>query len=353
MNLSLDDERKLVRDTVRAFAKERVRPRSRAWDEAAQVDDAALDEGWGLGLFADGEEAPSALTNAIALEELAWADVGFAARLFAPAHLAVPLSLFGSAGEKRELESFIATENLPRATGAWIEPVRTFDLAGVRARIDASRVSGEKALVPAGASAEKIVVYAGSGEASGFAGVHAFVVEAGASGVEKVVAEEVIGPRAAGGHRIRFEGAPALQLGGEKGVDYRQLASRALVASAAVATGVIRAAAEYAADYAKERVAFGRAIARNQSIAFMIADAFTDAEAARWMTWKAAWRIDQGGDALKEASLAFRFATDASFAHADNGVQILGGHGVIRDHLAELFFRNARALAGSAGAFIV
>ncbi|HVO30399.1 MAG TPA: acyl-CoA dehydrogenase family protein, partial [bacterium] len=88
-------------------------------------------------------------------------------------------------------------------------------------------------------------------------------------------------------------------------------------------------------------------------IAFMIADAFTDVEAARWMTLKAAWKIDRGEDALREAGLAFRFATDAAFKHADNGVQILGGHGVIRDHLSELFFRNARALAATPGTFLV
>jgi alkylation response protein AidB-like acyl-CoA dehydrogenase len=136
-------------------------------------------------------------------------------------------------------------------------------------------------------------------------------------------------------------------------VPYRRLAERALVASAAAAVGTARAAAEYAMEYAKERVTFGRPIAQNQSIAFMIADAYTAVDAARAMTWKAAWLIDRGDDALREAHLAFRFATDAAFRVADDGVQILGGHGVIRDHLAELYFRNARALAVTPGWFMV
>ena len=359
MELALDDDRELLRSTLKDFAKNRLRRKTRDWDEAAAIPQEALDEGWSLGLFADAESAPSALTGAVALEELAWGDLAFAQRLFAPAHVAVPVALFGTSEEKSEIFAPIAASaKLPAATGAWIEPSRGFDLASIRTRMVTSPVgtvvTGTKGFVPAGAASETTLVYARSSTSTGFSGIDAFVVSGkNASGVTRVAGEDVIGPRAAGQHRLAFEDAPARRIGGTRGVDYRILAARALTASAAAAVGVTRAAAEYAAAYAKERVAFGRAIAQNQSIAFMIADAFTDAEAARWMTWKAAWKLDRNEDALKEAGLAFRFATDAAFKHADNGVQILGGHGVIRDHLSELFFRNARALAVTPGALIV
>ncbi|HEY4221289.1 MAG TPA: acyl-CoA dehydrogenase family protein, partial [Myxococcota bacterium] len=112
-------------------------------------------------------------------------------------------------------------------------------------------------------------------------------------------------------------------------------------------------ACEYAVDYARDRRAFGRAIAQNQSIAFMLAEAAMDVEAGRWLTWKAAWQIDRGESALVEAARAQRFTADLAFKTADNCVQILGGHGVIRDHLAELFFRNSRTLARTPGWFMV
>ena len=113
----------------------------------------------------------------------------------------------------------------------------------------------------------------------------------------------------------------------------------------------------YGVEYARDRKAFGRAIAQNQSIAFKLADAAMDVEAARWLVWKAAWKIDQtendGGTAIVEAGRAYRFATDLAFKVADDCVQILGGHGVIRDHLAELFFRNSRTLSATTGWFMV
>lgn len=370
MHLALDDERQLLRDSVHDFAKDRLRLKTRDWDEAGEIPAEALDEGWQLGLIAAGVPAefggageadakPSALTNAIALEELAWGDVAYAQRLFAPAHVAIPLALYGTPEEKKDLLAPLASSaKLPSATAAWIEPARDYDLATIRTRAVVSPVgtvvTGKKGFVPAGAASERTLVYARAAATNGFAGIEAFLVEGkDATGMKRVEREDVMGPRAAAQHRLAFEDAPARRLGGSRGVDYRALAARALTASAALATGVMRASAEYAAAYAKERVAFGRAIARNQSIAFMIADAMMDAESARWMTWKAAWKIDRGEDAMKEAGLAFRFATDAAFKHADNGVQILGGHGVIRDHLSELFFRNARALAATPGTVVV
>jgi hypothetical protein len=121
--------------------------------------------------------------------------------------------------------------------------------------------------------------------------------------------------------------------------------------------GLAQAATTYAVEYARDRRAFGRAIAQNQSIAFMLAEAAMDVEAARWLTWKAAWQIDRsresGESSLVEAARAFRFSTDLAFRVSDACVQILGGHGVIRDHLAELFFRSSRTLARTPGWFMV
>ena len=108
--------------------------------------------------------------------------------------------------------------------------------------------------------------------------------------------------------------------------------------------GVARGATEYAIPYAKEREAFGEVIAKKQSIAFMLSDMHSDVEAMRWMIWKAASILDQGGDATKASVLARNYVQRHALKVADNALQIFGGHGFIRDLPLEMWMRNARTL---------
>jgi alkylation response protein AidB-like acyl-CoA dehydrogenase len=101
---------------------------------------------------------------------------------------------------------------------------------------------------------------------------------------------------------------------------------------------------EYSVPYAKERRAFGQAIGQKQAIAFKLADMHIETEASRWMVWKAASQLEQGLDATRSAHLARSYAAEKSMWIADEGVQVLGGHGFIRDHPVEMWFRNARTL---------
>jgi acyl-CoA dehydrogenase len=369
MHLDLDEDRALLLTTLRRFAADRVRPHARKWEEARALDPATLDDAWAMGFASAGVSStyggagddgavPSALTGVVALEQLAWGDLGFALSAFSPMHAVVPLALYGGEANKREILPSLLGEKLPAATGAWVEPHRGYDVASIRARAAKTTTGpvlhGEKTLVPRGADGDVVVVYARSEATPDLDGVDAYLLLGkNVSGTKARVRDDLIGPCATKTATIALDEAPARRLAGEGTIAYGRLAERALVAQAAAAVGVARAAAEYAADYAKDRRAFGKAIAQNQSIAFKIAEAATDVEAARWMTWKAAWRIDRGESARAEAGVAHRFATEAAFRIADDCVQILGGHGVIRDHLAELFFRNARTLASTTGWFIV
>ncbi|GAJ01749.1 unnamed protein product, partial [marine sediment metagenome] len=106
-------------------------------------------------------------------------------------------------------------------------------------------------------------------------------------------------------------------------------------------------------DYAKERVAFGEPIASRQAIAFMLAEMAIEVDATRLMTWEAAWKLDRKEDATKEASLAKTYADDTAVTVTDRAVQILGGHGYIRDHPVELWLRNGRGFATFDGMAIV
>ena len=136
--------------------------------------------------------------------------------------------------------------------------------------------------------------------------------------------------------------------------DFEPVLAAMRVSSAALAVGVARAAFEYARDYAKERNAFGVKIAQKQAIAFMLAEMGVEIESARLLTWEAAWKLDIGkADAAHDAYLAATSAADMVMAVTDRAVQILGGHGYIRDHPVEMWMRNGRGFTTFTGLAIV
>ncbi len=114
---------------------------------------------------------------------------------------------------------------------------------------------------------------------------------------------------------------------------------------AALAVGVARAAFELARDYAKERHAFGAPIATKQAIAFKLADMAIEIDGARLLVWEAAWRLDRGEDATREATLAIQQVRRVALEVSDGAVQVFGGHGYIREYLPEMLLRNARGFA--------
>ena len=143
------------------------------------------------------------------------------------------------------------------------------------------------------------------------------------------------------------------RLGGEAGCDFNRILNYSRVALSAMAVGVARAAYEYSLDYAKQRYAFGEPIAARQTIAFMLAEMAIEIDATRFMAWEAAWELDKGKDATKDASLAKMYADDMVLTVTDRAVQILGGHGYIRDHPVELWLRNGRGFVTFDGMAIV
>ena len=146
----------------------------------------------------------------------------------------------------------------------------------------------------------------------------------------------------------------ANRLGGSSGHDFEPILAAMRVATAAAAVGVANAAFEYSMNYAKDREAFGVKIAQKQAIAFMLAEMRTEIEASRLLTWEAAWKLDEGKeDAFTEAYLAATGAADMAMMVTDRAVQILGGHGYIREHPVEMWMRNGRGFAMFTGLAIV
>lgn len=360
INFELDDEQKLIRETVIGFAREEVRPHAREADEKGTVPASLVQRGWELGVVQSiipeeyggfGSEH-SALTGAVVAEELAYGDLAIAMHLLAPRLLTVPLVEFGSSELKRGVLPTFCGDTFEAGTAAVMEPRFDFDFsapATVLTRAgDDYVLSGTKCYVPLGSQAKHIVVLAGLANGDGTMRPHAVVVARDTPGLRIGDRERNMGLKALETTSLELDACRVprdhvLAPGDERAV--RRLADLWRVGLAAMAVGVARAAYDYAREYAKERRAFGQAIAQKQAIAFMLAEMATEVDAMRLLIWEAAWKLDRHEDATREAYLAKRYASDMTLRIADNALQVLGGHGYIRDHLVELFLRNARGFA--------
>lgn len=352
VSFTMTEDQQLLQDTLRRFAVNDMQSAAHEADEKSAPADALLTTGWQLGLLPSaipeelgGFGEMSAITGAIAAEELAYGDLATAMHILAPGLLAYPVVLFGTAEQRETLLPLFLEEAYVPAAAALLEPGVFFDPYDLKttARAEGGQVilSGEKAYVPLADEAAWLLIYAK--EADGQVG--AYLVEKGTAGVEVQARETLMGARALPMFRVHLNEVTmptSARLGGPVGINYEALLNRSRVALAAMAVGVARASFEYARDYAKERVQFGRPIAQNQSIAFMLAEMATEIDAARLMVWEAAWKLDAGEDATREAYLAKQQADRMALFVTDSGVQVLGGYGFIREYPAERWLRNGR-----------
>lgn len=356
------EEQKMLTDVALKFAVNDIRQAAHEADETGQLPKALIDKGWELGLLQSsipeeygGFGARSAVTMVLVAEELAYGDLAAAMAILAPGLFALPILIAGSEEQKRTyLPKFCEGGYLP-ATAALIEPRYDFQPGALKttARDDGDGwvLDGEKGYVPLAADAEHLLVYAAlDGQTQGF------IVRKDTPGLSIGEREKNMGIRALPTYSVKLSNCKLPckdRLGGEGGHDFAPIINASRTALAALAVGVSRGAYEYALKYAKEREAFGEPIAHRQSIAFMLAEIATEIEATRLMTWEAAWLLDQGRDAGREAYLAKITADDVSLMCTDRAVQILGGHGYIRDHPVEMWLRNARGFATFEGMAIV
>jgi acyl-CoA dehydrogenase len=354
------EDQQLIRDTVADFAREQVRPLAHEADESGTIPSAIVQQGWELGLvqsvipeaYGGAGDIRSVITGALIAEELAWGDLSIALHLLAPRLVAYPVLEMGTAEQKERVLKPYAGPQFRPGSAAVMEPRFDFDLAALattaRREDGAYVLTGSKCYVPLGDEAEHLLVYARSGDGEGYAGVSAFLVEKGTAGLTVGEREKNMGLKALATHEITLENCrvpAANRLGGDAGCDFAKLMNYSRVALASLAVGVARAAFEYARDYAKERRAFGVAIGQKQAIAFMLAEMALEIDATRLLAWEAAWKMDRGEDATREAYLAKNYAANMVLKVTDNAVQILGGHGYIREHPVEMWLRNGRGFA--------
>jgi alkylation response protein AidB-like acyl-CoA dehydrogenase len=371
VSFELSQEQSLLRESVAAFAIEQMRTAARDADERGEIPQGIVDKAWDLGLVASAipesfggfGDPRSALTGAIVLEELGYGDLSIALHMLAPRLLLYPLIDHGTEEQQRRLLPAFTGPAFRAATAGVVEPSMNFDLCalGTTAVPDGGGfiLRGRKVFVPLADTSDVLLVYArradkpaGSRPLDGYRAVDGFLVERTAAGLDIGPPEKNMGIKALRTHELTLDDLRvdrSARLGGETEIDFARLINRSRVALAALAVGVARAAYDYAREYAKQRRAFGAAIAQKQAIAFMLAEMAIEIDATRLLLWEAAWKIDRGEDAMREAYLAKHYAANMALKVCDNAVQVLGGHGYIRDHPVELWLRNARGFASFEG----
>ncbi|HSL31326.1 MAG TPA: acyl-CoA dehydrogenase family protein [Anaerolineales bacterium] len=358
------DEQQMLVEAVGKYASNDLRAAARAAEEGGELPNKLVSKGWELGLLQasipeayGGFGERSAVTGVLALEEMAYGDLAGALAVITPSLFATPILLAGNEEQKQAYLPKVIESDWRPYTAALIEYVFDFDPNALKTTAtfkgEEFILRGEKAFVPFAREAESILVYANlDGQTQGF------LVAKNTPGL--VIAQErerLMSLNALPFYRVHLDDVKvpvSKRLGGAVGHDFEPLLAAMRLATAAMAVGVANAAFEYSMNYAKEREAFGVKIAQKQAIAFMLAEMRTEIEASRLLTWEAAWKLDTGKeDAFVEAYLAATGAADMAMIVTDRAVQILGGHGYIREHPVEMWMRNGRGFATFTGLAIV
>jgi alkylation response protein AidB-like acyl-CoA dehydrogenase len=356
-----EDEQMLV-DVVTELADEVLRPAAAEADEACAAPEAVLKAGLEIGLPILGipealggiSEERSAMAGTLVAEALARGDMGLAVASLAPGSVATALGLWGSDAQQQTYLPAFTGEDVPAAAIALTEPAVLFDVLSpsttAERTADGYVLNGVKSAVPRGAEAELFVVGAA------LDGVPVlFLVESSTPGIS-VVADPAMGVRAAGLTRLELSDValPAdAVLGDMDGTTYAECVRLSRLAWCALAVGAGQAVLDYVTPYVKEREAFGEPIAHRQSVAFMVANIAIELQAMRLLTWKAAARAAAGKDFAREVALARKLCADKGMQIGLDGVQLLGGHGFVKEHPVERWYRDLRAVGVMEGAVLV
>lgn len=357
MDFELSETHRAVRDVARDFAEKEVSSRARAWDEEerfpSEIVPLLAELGfWGIRIpEAYGGAGLDTLAYALIVEEIAKIDGSLALTVASHNGLATShLAHFGSEALKQRYLPRLASGEM---LGAWAltEPGSGSDASALRTRAlwqeGEWRIDGSKIFVTQGSVGGLCVVLASSDPEAGSRGVTAFAVETSTPGYRASRHLEKLGCRSSDTVELSLEN---LRVGddhriGERGAGFinaLQVLDAGRVSIAAMALGLGEGALSEAIRYAKERSQFGKAIAEFQAIQWKIANARSELDAARLLTWKAACILDQGKRASREASMAKLWASEAASRACNQALQILGGYGYTREYPIERKLRDAK-----------
>lgn len=360
------EDQKMMVESVAQFARTVLRPKVREYEAARALPESVRKTAHelGLGLVALPEEVGGTglgFGTAVMLEEeIAWADPAAAFGFGGPGAFGLAVAELGTAEQAREaLAPFVGDAGHERFGGvAWGEAKANRDRAGfcTTAKKEGAgyRLDGAKAYVLNADRADRFVVFAQVDEAAGWGGVGAFLVDKGQAGLTVLPRDTTLGLDIASAGGITLEGvvvpesarlSKATTTGETTQGIVRFFAKNALLV-AARDVGLCRAAVEITREYVDTRKAFGKPIGHFQAVAFTVADRAMDVEAARALVWRAAHAWDAGDEreALLRSAQAIAFSHEAAMRCGDDGVQLHGGAGFMRDYLVEKLMRDAKQL---------
>ncbi|WP_435200540.1 acyl-CoA dehydrogenase family protein [Janibacter sp. GS2] len=359
-DLTPSEDQQMIQGVARELAEEVIAPAAATADAERAVPEAVTTAAADMGLHLIGvpaelegiAEERSAVTASLVLEELARGDMGIATSIMAPAAVATALASYGDADQQATYLTEFAGETPPIAALALHEPQVLFDpfalrTAGTRDGDDVV-LDGVKAIVPGAEKAELFIVSAAvDGES------RLVIVRPGTEGV-KTTDDPAMGIRAARTARLHLEGVrvPASDLLGTV-ADHADAVRRARLAWAAAAVGTSQAVLDHVSEYVKERKAFGEPIGYRQAVAFTVADIAVELAGLRLVVWKAASRLDRGEDAAAEIAQARSLVARHATWIGSNGVQLLGGHGFVKEFDNERWYRDLRGAGVLEGTLLV
>lgn len=361
-DLAPSEEQEMLRDAARSFAVEQLLPAAQAADTNAQAPAELLAQAGDLGLSLLGVPESlggagserSVLTNVLIGEALAQGDLSLAVACLAPSAVSTALTLWGDAQQQAAYLPAFTGDKPPVAALAVLEARPLFDaftLSTKARRSDGGFVlDGTKAFVPRAAEAELFIVAA---ELDGTPAL--FIIESSAQGLS-ARADSGMGLRAAATATLDLSNvklpANALIAEGSAAV-YAECIALSRLAWCALAVGTSQAVLDYLVPYVNDRVAFGEPISHRQAVAFAVANVGIELEGMRLLTYRAASRAEQGADFMRPVALARRACIDKGMLIGSEGVQLLGGHGFIKEHPVERWYRDLRAIGVMEGALLV
>jgi alkylation response protein AidB-like acyl-CoA dehydrogenase len=358
-DITPSDEQQMLRESVREFALDKLRPAAAGADAASATPPELLEQANELGLSMVGVpealggviEQRTAVTSVLLSEALAQGDMGIAVACLAPAAVATTIGLWGDADQQSTYLPEFTGENVPAAALALQEPrplFNPFQLDTSARDADGGYVlDGVKSLVPRAGDSELFIVAA----ALEGKGPSLFIVESNMPGLS-IEPEPGMGLRAAATGRLILQDArlPAGALMAD--ANYEECVQLSRLGWCAVAVGTAQAVLDYVKSYVNERTAFGEPISHRQAVAFTVANIAIELEGMRLATYRAASRVDQDLPFAREVALARRLCAERGMTIGSDGVQLLGGHGYVKEHPVERWYRDLRAAGLMEGALI-
>lgn len=365
IDFELTEEQKMFQQMAHEFAEKEMRPIAPLLDEEERFDWDIVKKAAKLGLTSFGLPSEygggglDILTASLITEELAWGCAGITFTLCANDLATLPIVLGGTEEQKKKYIPRL-TDGEGRLSGfACTEPGAGSDVSAISTTAvkkgDKYILNGTKQFITNGGVADFYSVFTTVDKSKGYGGITAFIVEKDTPGFKIGKIEKKMGVRASQTAQLVFEDAevPVENRIGNEGEGFLLVmktfdVTRAGIGSLAV--GIARAAYEYAVDYAKQRIQFGKEIYKHQGVGFMLADMYALIEASRLLLRYVCWRINKDMLSPKESSVAKFFSTDSAVKVTIDAIQVLGGYGYCRDYPVEKWARDAKILQIGEGA---